>query len=882
MQNKTGLGRFYRKPKKNLKMSSFSKLLALIIFFVVHYSHAQSQEDLEFLNLLPDSQADSITSKLGIQTGKPIKDTIRMDDFDKPSFESSKLKTSQNNSLNEIKLDSLTLNKVFGLDLFKESPSTFAPIDLAPAPMDYTLGPGDELKIQLFGSLKVNRIVPVNREGNIIIPEIGSIEISGLNFQEAKNKVNSYIDASLIGVTSEISLAKIRSIQIFVLGNAYSPGAYTVSSLSNISNVLFFSGGPSRNGSLRNISVKRDGQEIAVLDFYELLIKGNIKNDINLQSNDAIVINPTGKIVSIFGQVKNPAQFELIEDENFSDLLSFSSGLTNKADTNNITLSSYAENGERIYLNYSLNEILTVPLKDGDEIFIHSLPNTPRNVVKIIGEISSSGSVAFEPNLTLEDLINPEDFYDSTYAPFAIIERENNYGSKSLLRTNLYDNDGSITKLQPNDIIYVLSKKDVTFLNSILVADALGILKENDTEELSDYFKRSNLDRFQCKSLQILAKQSFSSSIKFVKSKYLPNPDIKPIDQLEFVDACPRIYESKPYLIIFALENSSVISGEIRNPGIYPSFNIASISDLLSYAGGASDKFSGDIDFYTDDGISLKLNDASDKNLIELGVNSGFYANLSSKVQNDIFSVSLEGAFKNPGVYGAQQGDRLSEVIKRAGGYKSNAFPYGGILARKSVAEKEKIAFIKSADQLEQSIATAISSGRISSVGGDPTLALTSISRLITDLENIDPIGRVVTELDIDTLEKYPERDTLLEPGDRIFIPDRPSTITVSGQVLSPTSFTFNPTFKVKDYINQAGGYSEEADKNRTLIIYPNGMASRVRTWPNSPDLAPGTSLIVPRDPNPFDWLVFSQVLFPIISNFATRAAAIAALGNNN
>ena len=173
---------------------------------------------------------------------------------------------------------------------------------------------------------------------------------------------------------------------------------------------------------------------------------------------------------------------------------------------------------------------------------------------------------------------------------------------------------------------------------------------------------------------------------------------------------------------------------------------------------------------------------------------------------------------------------------------------------------------MKLLDQLEQSIATAISSGRISSTGGDPTLALTSISRLITDLENIDPVGRVVTEFDLDILERFPEKDLTLEAGDRIFIPDRPSTITVSGQVLSPTSFTFNPSYNVKNYIDQAGGYSEEADKNRTLVIYPNGMTSRVRNWPNSPDLAPGSTLIVPRDPNPFDWLVFSQVLFPIIS----------------
>ena len=863
-------------------MRIFIYLRFLFLFLFSNISFSQSADDLKYLEMLPSNQASSIYERLGISTGKPIDDEVQMEDFDSPSFDSLVSKNPAVNSNEQISLFTTENPKIFGLDLFKDAPSTFAPIDLSPAPLDYVLGPGDELKIQFFGNVISNRIIPVNREGNIVIPEIGSIEISSLNFSEAKDKINALVDASLIGVSVEVSLAKIRSVQIFVLGNAFSPGAYTVSSLSNVSNILFFSGGPTDNGSLRNISVMRDGRSIASFDFYELLIKGNIKNDIRLQSNDAILINPTGKTVSIFGEVKNQARFELLEKENFKDLLFYASGLSNKADKNQITLSSYAENGERIYLNYSLSEILNVPLKDGDEIFIHSLPNTPRNLVKIIGEISASGSVAFESNLTLEDLIKPEDFYESTYAPFAIIERENNYGSKSLLRTNLYDNDGSTTKLQPNDIIYVLSKKDVTFLNSILVADALGILKKKESEELSDYFKQSNLDRFQCKSLQMLAKQSSSSSIKFVKSKYLPNPYVEPIDQLEFVDSCPKIFESKPYLIIFALENSSVLSGEIRNPGIYPSYNISSISDLLSYAGGSSDKFSGNIDLYTDDGISLKLNGASNKDLIELGVNSGFYANLSSKVQNDIFSISLEGAFKNPGVYGAKQGDRLSEIIKRAGGYKSNAFPYGGILARKSVAEKEKIAFIKSADQLEQSIATAISSGRISSVGGDPTLALTSISRLITDLENIDPIGRVVTELDLDVLEKFPEKDILLEPGDRIFIPDRPSTITVSGQVLSPTSFTFNPTFKVKDYINQAGGYSEEADKNRTLVIYPNGMASRVRSWPNSPDLAPGTSLIVPRDPNPFDWLVFSQVLFPIISNFATSAAAIAALGNNN
>jgi len=851
-------------------------------FSISQLTFSQSQEDLSYLELLPENQAASISQRLGIQTGKPINDEIRMSDFDNSSFSSTVPKP--NNDSFEDK-NSLILDKnkkVFGLDLFKDSPSTFAPIDLAPAPLDYVLGPGDELKIQLFGSINSNRIIPVNREGNIFLPEVGSIEVSGLIFREAKNRINSTLNASLIGVTAEVSLSKIRSLQIFVLGNAYSPGAYTVSSLSNISNVLFFSGGPTENGSLRRITVKRDGESINELDFYEFLIKGNIKNDIRLQSNDAILINPIGKTVSISGQVKNQSKYELLESETFEDLLFFSSGLTNKANKNKITLSSFASNGERVYKNLTLEELYRIDLQDGDEIFVHSLSNTPRNIIKIVGEISSAGSVAYEKDLTLRDIIRPEDFYESTYAPFAVIERENNFGSKQLLRANLYNNDSSIFKLNSNDVIYVFSKEDIKFMNSILVADALNILGNKDSQKLSEYFKSRNLDRYPCNSLQMLARQASSSSIKFVKSKYLPNPDIEATDQLEFVEVCPYIFEQKPYLIIFALENSSVISGEVRNPGIYPAYNITSGFDLLSYAGGPSDKFSGLIDIYTDDGISLKLNLNEEANLLELGVDSSFYANLASNIRNEIFSVSLEGAFQNPGIYGVKQGERLSEVIKRAGGFKTNAYSYGGILARKSVAQKEKIAFMKSADQLEQSIATAISSGRISSTGGDPTLALTSISRLINDLENIDPVGRVVTEFDLDILERFPEKDLTLEAGDRIFIPDRPSTITVSGQVLSPTSFTFNPSYNVKNYIDQAGGYSEEADKNRTLVIYPNGMTSRVRNWPNSPDLAPGSTLIVPRDPNPFDWLVFSQVLFPIISNFATSAAAIAALGNNN
>ena len=256
----------------------------------------------------------------------------------------------------------------------------------------------------------------------------------------------------------------------------------------------------------------------------------------------------------------------------------------------------------------------------------------------------------------MRDLIGPDSFLESTYTPFAIIERENIFGSKRLLRANLLSNNSSSVNLSPNDTIYILSKKDINFLNSILVADALSLLTEKNSNLLSDYFRKSGLDRYQCRSLQILAKQSSSSSIRFVKSKYLPNPNLNPIDQLEFVESCPSIFENKPYLIIFTLENSSVISGEVRNPGIYPAFNIFSPNDLLSFAGGATEKSSGMLDIYTDEGISLKVDIDEEENLSSLGIDSSFYANMSSNILDEVFSVSLEGAFNSPGIYGAKQG----------------------------------------------------------------------------------------------------------------------------------------------------------------------------------------------------------------------------------
>ena len=401
----------------NLNHKSILKIIALL--FSLNLS-SQSNSDLDYLELLPDSQAQSIAERLGVETGKPVNDEIKMDTFDSPKFASLEAKKEPQPDISADLIREEEL-KIFGRSLFKDSPTTFAPIDLAPAPMDYVMGPGDEVRVLLYGSKSINRSITVNREGNLIIPEIGVIQASGLLFSEIKSRLEDMVEASLIGTRIEISLAKIRSIQVFVLGNAETPGAFTVSSLSNISNVLFFSGGPSKNGSLRNIEVKRNGDSVGSFDLYDLLIEGDVSSDIKLSSNDALVINPIGKSISISGEVRNNARFELLEYEGFNDLLRFASGLTSKADKSKVTLSRYADNGERIYINYSTEELQDVDLEDGDDIFIHQLSNTPRNVIRIKGETTSAGLYAYEEGINLGDLIKLNSHLDTTYTPLQLL-----------------------------------------------------------------------------------------------------------------------------------------------------------------------------------------------------------------------------------------------------------------------------------------------------------------------------------------------------------------------------------------------------------------------------------------------------------------------------
>ena len=219
----------------------------------------------------------------------------------------------------------------FGYDLFANAPTTFAPAESLPVSADYLLGPGDSLDILFYGKINTSFSLVINREGFVDFPELGPVGLAGMTYGEAKSMLQSRIAAQIVGTKVSITMGALRTIQVFVLGEAFKPGAYTVSSLSTITHALISSGGVSDIGSLRKIQLKRNGKLIKVLDIYDLLLAGDTSSDVRVQAADVIYIPTVGQLASIDGEVLRPAKYELIGGESVKDLVKLAGGLTPKA-----------------------------------------------------------------------------------------------------------------------------------------------------------------------------------------------------------------------------------------------------------------------------------------------------------------------------------------------------------------------------------------------------------------------------------------------------------------------------------------------------------------------------------------------------------------------
>lgn len=301
---------------------------------------------------------------------------------------------------------------IFGQDLFRTVPSTFAPLDHVPVPADYVLGPGDELLIRVWGQVSLNLRTTVDRDGSIYLPKIGEFSVVGLRYSQLQAALNSELSRVFKNFELSVSLGMLRSIQIYVVGEVRLPGTYTIGSLSTIINALFASGGPSKNGSMRQIELKRAGKTVATLDLYSMLLRGDLTQDTPLLPGDVIFVPPAGPRVAMSGSVNNPAIYELNGNASMKDVIGYAGDLSSTAGGVSAILERIDSRMTRIVAELPLEgeENLAKQLKDGDIIRFQQISPRFDNAVTIRGNVAIPGRYPWKSGMRVKDLIPNRDF----------------------------------------------------------------------------------------------------------------------------------------------------------------------------------------------------------------------------------------------------------------------------------------------------------------------------------------------------------------------------------------------------------------------------------------------------------------------------------------
>ena len=536
----------------------------------------------------------------------------------KPENEISKTRTLLRNA----EIDSARFNpdsvsaidsskKVFGSELFNNRNLTFEPSQNLPTPRNYILGSGDQLIIDIYGAAENNYSVTISPEGFIQISNVGPISLSGLTIEEATKRIKDRLSSIYSGLKgnnpntfAQISLGTIRTIKVHILGEVKLPGTFQLSSFSTVFNALYISGGPSENGTYRSIKVYRSNELISEIDVYDFLVNGKSENNIVLQDQDIIKVDPYINRISVEGETKREGLFETKPDETFKDLLTYAGGFNQQAYTKRIKITRNTDTQKSIIEIQYPEEEETV-LKSGDEIVVGKILNRYSNRVEIQGAVYREGEYQLEENPTLLDLIeNADGLLGDAYLDRAIIYRSNpNYTVKSIpvnLKALFENPSENNVKLAKDDIIRVSSIFDlredqtVDISGEVIQSGTYPFVEEMSLKDLifqANGFKdgaanynieiaRRILDDGSGEIRNELA-EIFQVDVRdgIILNKSQPEFELKPFDQV-FVRSSPT----------YEMQQNVTIKGQVVYPGVYAIKNRDyRISDLVQKSGGITE-----------------------------------------------------------------------------------------------------------------------------------------------------------------------------------------------------------------------------------------------------------------------------------------------------
>lgn len=745
--------------------------------------------------------------------------------------------------------------KPFGYDLFAGDPSTFAPVTEIPVPADYTMGPGDVLRIQLWGKENQNLELPVSRDGTISFPDSGPLSVAGLSFDEAREQIRTRVSEQYIGVQASVSLGELRSMRVFVLGEARNPGSYTVSSLSTITNALYVSGGIKQTGSLRNVQHKRDGKLLGTLDLYELLLKGDSSNDNRLQAGDVIFIPPVGKRVGIEGEVYRPALYELDGEKNLSQLVSMAGGLTPQAYPQRINIERTNEDFLRIIAeaDYTSQNGRKANIQAGDRITIPSIADITGQYVEVQGAAVRTGKFAWVPGMRVSSLIKNLDadlspVADKKYAAVVRTDPEND--TISVLNLKLREavrNPGGQQDLQ-------LQEKD----RLLFFSDAGKVDIESDADLANQPESKAKVD-------EVPASDTFTREKLF-----------EPVIQRLKAQASP----AQP-------QQTIAISGPVRYPGEYPLPATQRLEDAIFVAGGLKDSaslYQAEVARYTVDEngmgqtriLNVNLSDAmAGRSNIELQSRDRVLIKSIPEFAKTR-TIELKGEVRYPGIYTFRDGETLKDVLQRAGGLTENAFPRGAVFTREKLRQLEAQRLREAEERLQGDLLGVQLEG--DNFGGQTSQRIQQVEDLLEDVQNSRPVGRMVIDLAaVVSDEDY--QPIRLQDGDSLTIPTIPQAVSVFGEVQFPTSHLHQQGLTVDDYLERSGGPTRQADEDRVYVVKADGsvMLPERSRWfgGRSQQLQPGDTIIMPIDVDRLNQLELWSNVSQIVYQMALGAAAV-------
>lgn len=783
-------------------------------------------EQVELFNSLPPDQQralldQALKSRSGVSTDQPL-----------ASPDVSAPKPAEVRDPGVLLIPEAADLKPFGYDIFTTVPTTFAPATDIPVPAEYVLGPGDMLEVQLIGESGGRHTLTVSRDGTVDFPNLGPIAVAGMKFPAAKEMLEKRVTEQMIGMRASVSIGSLRSIRIFVLGEAERPGSYTVSGLSTITNALFASGGVKPIGSLRNIQLKRNGHVVSRLDLYDLLLEGNTTGDVRLLPGDVIFVPPVGVTVGIGGEVRRPAIYEVKEGARASDLLYLTGGLTPRADPRTARLNRIDNRRHRTILDIdlSMSEGRATVLRSGDIIRIQPIRESLEGSVQLSGHVYRERQEQFRPGMRLTDLLQTlDELRPLTDQHYVLIRRETG----------------------PDRRVSVLSA-------DLAAAFASPASPDNVALQARDHVHVFDL----------------AASRKDV---------VDPI----IADLQRQSVRDEPLKIVG-------VGGRVKVPGQYPLESGMTVSDLLRAGGGLDQAAYGGAAELTR--YEIVGGERRQTELIELDLAGLLGGEPSADVPLRAFdflvikevplwrdqeSVTINGEVRFPGTYPIKRGETLRSVVARAGGLTDLAFIEGSVFTRAELREREQRQLNVLAERLQRELAAISLQQAQSTEKVDTAQTLAAGHALLADLKATQALGRLVINLD-DVLLAAPgtDNDIVVKDGDLLVVPRQTQEVSVIGEVQNATSHLYQAGMSRDDYIARSGGTTQRADRKRTFVIRANGVvaAGAGSSWfsrSGSQEIQPGDTVIVPLDAQQMRpltmWTSVSQILY----NIAVAVAAV-------